>query len=442
MAVAACVSLQACLKEQEDVFDKSPSARMTEYLDNAKKILTAPENGWLMSYWPNSKLSYGGFSYVVKFGQESVEVGFELSDDPSATKTSLYRMGSDNGPVLSFDTNNAFLHYFSTPSSKLYQGYGGDFEFTLLEVEAGHVKMQGRRSGNIIMMYPMEGDMVEYFTDINKVRESFIVDKISGVIGGQEVTASVDMMYQQMDVSAGGETVRKAFRFTQDGICLYEPVEVGGVHVEAFSFDADTYKIGVVGTSDVLQATQPATYRRWEDYAGDYWLIYNREDEADVQYDSIRVTIVLGERNSTCLMKGLNDKYDIVWNYNATTWTLSWKVQTLGYIESNGYEVRLCAHDARGGFTWGSSVFGTTEWNGSKEAPVYRIIPQYKWTSGSNTRYANSFYLCCWDGTTRKSYPAASTGWQFSLDGKNAYRVMWLYSLEKINDTTQESRQL
>lgn len=430
-AVAAGISLQSCLKEQEDVFEESPSARMAEYLDNAKKILMAPENGWLMCYWPNSKLSYGGFSYVVKFGQESVEAGFELSDDPSATKTSLYRMGSDNGPVLSFDTNNDFLHWFSTPSSKLYQGYGGDFEFTLLEVEADHVKMQGRRSGNTVMMYPMEGDMAEYFTDIDKVRESFVISGMEGTVGGQEVKAAIDLNYRQVDFTAGGETIRRAFRFTRDGICLYEPVEIGGVQVEAFSFDAGTYKISIAGTSEVLQGTVPDGYRRWEEYAGDYWLVYNREDESDVQYDSVRVSLVQGDKNSTYLMKGLNDNYDIVWAYNRAKGILTWEVQTLGYMD-NGYEVRLVAMDGKTtGFTWPSSVLGATEWNGSEEAPVYRIHPQYTWSS---TRHSYSFYLCCWDGSTRKSAPAANSGWRFSLNGKTSDRMKWLYSLEKINE--------
>lgn len=431
-ALAAGVSLQACLKEQEDVFDESPSARMTEYLDNAKRILTAPENGWLMYYWPNSKLSYGGFSYVVKFSEESVEVGFELSDDPSATKSSLYRMGSDNGPVLSFDTNNDFLHYFSTPSSKLYQGYGGDFEFTLLEAEAGHVKMQGRRSGNIIMMYPMTEDMTEYFTDVAAVSENFVISGMEGTVGGQEVKAAVDLDYRQVDFTVGGETIRKAFRFTRDGICLHDPVEIGGVQVEALSFDPETYKMSIAGTNEVLQGTVPEGHRRWEEYAGDYWLVYNREDETDVQYDSVRVSLVQGDKNSTYLMKGLNDNYDVAWAYNRMKGVLTWGVQTLGYMD-NGYEVRLIAMDGKTtGYTWPSNtVLGMTRWNGSEDAPVYRIIPQYTWSS---TRHSYSFYLCCWDGSTRKSAPAANTGWRFSLNGSASDRMKWIYSLEKIND--------
>lgn len=434
-ALAAGVSLQACLKEQEDVFDESPSARMTEYLDNAKRILTAPENGWLMYYWPNSKLSYGGFSYVVKFSEESVEVGFELSDDPSATKSSLYRMGSDNGPVLSFDTNNDFLHYFSTPSSKLYQGYGGDFEFTLLEAEAGHVKMQGRRSGNIIMMYPMTEDMTEYFTDVAAVSENFVISGMEGTVGGQEVKAAVDLDYRQVDFTVGGETIRKAFRFTRDGICLHDPVEIGGVQVEALSFDPETYKMSIAGTNEVLQGTVPEGHRRWEEYAGDYWLVYNREDEADVQYDSVRVSLVQGDKNSTYLMKGLNDNYDVAWAYNRMKGVLTWGVQTLGYMD-NGYEVRLIAMDGKTtGFTWPSNtVLGMTQWNGSEDAPVYRIIPQYTWSS---TRHSYSFYLCCWDGSTRKSAPAANTGWRFSLNGSASDRMKWIYSLEKINDSQE-----
>lgn len=427
--VAAGVSSQSCLMSQEDVFEESPTVRMTEYLDNARQVLMSPEKGWLMCYYPDKSQSYGGYSYVVKFGLTSVDVGFELSDDPSATVSSLYSMGTDTGPTLSFDTNNDFLHYFSTPSSKKYQAYGGDFEFVLLEVEADHVKMMGRRSGNIIMMYPMTEDMTAYFTGLKAVAEDFVISSMNGTIGGVEVSASINASDRQVKFSASGESVSKAYMFTPVGISLYEPVSFGGVQVSGFDYDAETYSMAVVGSTDVLQGIVPEGHRRWSEYAGDYWLIYNRENEADVKYDSVRVSLVPGEKNSTYLMKGLNDNYDIVWQYNATNGILTWQTQTLGYMD-NGYEVRLCAMDgATGGFTWPSNtVLGATEWNGDVESPVYRIHPQYTWSS---TRSAYSFYLCCWDGSTRKSAPGSTSGWRFP---KNSTSMKWLYSLEKIKE--------
>ena len=52
--------LTSCLKDQEDVFEESASARTANYLSNTKKVLTSAENGWLLNYYPDRDQSYGG----------------------------------------------------------------------------------------------------------------------------------------------------------------------------------------------------------------------------------------------------------------------------------------------------------------------------------------------------------------------------------------------
>lgn len=422
--------LPSCLKDQADVFDESPSVRMTEYLANAKKVLMKPDNGWVMYYYPDKAQSYGGFNIVVKFGEESVDVGCEFAADLSKTLTSLYRLGNDTGPTLSFDTDNKFMHYFSTPSSSMYQSYGGDFEFMLLEVEEDHVKMMGRRSGNIIVMKPLTENMVSYLEKIKSVYDEFAdsgLSKLNGSIGGQEVNGAVDQTYQQITFSYGEESRQIAYMFTPEGVRLYEPLEIGSTVVDELQYDAKTMKLALTGTSESFQGTVPDGFRRYKEYEGEYWLYYNRENEADVKYDSVTVVLSPGVKNSTYLMSGLNKNYDIVWDYNRSKGTLSWQIQTLGHL-SNGNEVRLCALDgATGGFTWAANkVMGLTEWNKDVEKPVYYINPEYQW---SGPRYANSFYLCMWNSEgDRLSAPSASTGWLFP---KNATLIRWIYSLAK-----------
>lgn len=421
---------QSCLKDQADVFDESPSVRMTEYLANAKKVLMKPENGWVMYYYPDNYQSYGGFNFTVKFNEENVEVGYERSKDLNKTVSSLYRLGSDTGPTLSFDTNNAFMHLFATPSSSMYQAYGGDFDFMLLEVEDDHVKMMGRRSGNIIVMKPLQESPASYLAKINTVLNDFADCGLSGLngnIGGQEVKGSVNQAYQQVELSLGEETKQVAYMFTPEGIRLYEPVEVGSSVADEFQFDPKTMTLTLAGTSESLQGSVPEGFRRYGEYAGEYWLYYNRENEADVKYDSVTVVLSPGVKNSTYLMSGLNANYDIVWDYNRSQGTLSWQIQTLGHLP-NGNEVRLCALDGTtGGFTWPTNkVMGSTEWNGDVDKPVYYINAEYLW---SGSRWSNSFYLCMWDAEgNRLSAPAASTGWLFP---RNATLMRWIYSLAK-----------
>ena len=58
---------QSCLKDQEDIFDKSSSLRMQEVLDKTKAALTGNENGWSLDYYPNRNLTYGGIAYAIQF---------------------------------------------------------------------------------------------------------------------------------------------------------------------------------------------------------------------------------------------------------------------------------------------------------------------------------------------------------------------------------------
>ena len=92
---------------------------------------------------------------------------------------SLYKMSYDDGPVLSFDTGNEVLHYFATPSgssknlygeSGLYQAHKGDFEFIVMSAKPEEVVLKGKRSGNKILMYPLDESpetFIEKATTVN-----------------------------------------------------------------------------------------------------------------------------------------------------------------------------------------------------------------------------------------------------------------------------------
>lgn len=424
-ALLFCLVLPSCLKDQEDLFDENPTVRMTEYLANAKKVLMSPANGWVMCYYPDNAQSYGGYNYTVKFTDDKVEAGFEFAANLDETVTSLYRLGTDSGPMLSFDTNNDFLHYFSTPSSSNYQAYGGDFEFILLEVEEDHVKMMGRRSGNTIMMYPLEEESGSYLRKVASIAEEFIISGMKGAIGGVDFTADIDQDYQQVTFDFGEQSETIAYMFTTEGISLYRPLEIGGVSVRDFTFDPKTLALSVPGVSGEIQGVVPEGYRRYYEYEGDYLLIYNYVSETN--YRSIPVKLVPESTNSTYVMTGLNDKFHFQWRYNRSKGTLAYQYQSLGTMD-NGNTVRLCAiDDASGYFTWAANVdYGITVWNGDEANPEYTITPGYSWTSG--TRISDAIYLCMWNSAgTRLGAPESNSGWRFPGNATS----MKLHSLVK-----------
>ena len=113
LAVFAALSFSSCVRDEEPIFDQSASVRLQNALKDAQTVLVGAENGWRMLYYPDPDQAYGGYLYTMKFSQEDVEIWGDLFE---GSVKSLYKMTTDSGPVLSFDTGNYVFHYFATPS--------------------------------------------------------------------------------------------------------------------------------------------------------------------------------------------------------------------------------------------------------------------------------------------------------------------------------------
>jgi hypothetical protein len=161
LLLALPLLLTSCLKDQEDLFTDSASARTTKYLAEVQDVLTSAENGWLLNYYPDREQSYGGAVYTLQFDDEQVTVSSEIAGDPNYTETSTYILNNEDGPVLMFDTYNQLMHYFATPSGSSgaggYEAYDGDFIFIILGIseDKNTITLKGNRSGNIMYMHRM-----------------------------------------------------------------------------------------------------------------------------------------------------------------------------------------------------------------------------------------------------------------------------------------------
>ena len=58
--------LQSCLKDQEDLFDSSASARVEKYLSDTQKTLQNAQYGWVLENFPDPNQKYGGYTYTLK----------------------------------------------------------------------------------------------------------------------------------------------------------------------------------------------------------------------------------------------------------------------------------------------------------------------------------------------------------------------------------------
>lgn len=275
------VLMTSCLKDQEDVFDKSASARTAEYLATAKKVLTSADNGWVLNYYPDRNQSYGGFPYILKFDEENVEARYiygysETGDNGEEINTPItttYALKNEDGPVIMFDTYNEYTHLFATPSGSSgaggYEAYDGDFIFVIMNISEDEniVTLKGSRSGNIMYMYRNTMSADEYLNKARTISESIELSTYKK----DDLSMVLDMDDQQASITMGEETVDVAYIVTDKGIKLYEPVTVGEYTLDEFVYDVANFTM--ISTADetlVMKGSLPDGWKSYKELAGKY----------------------------------------------------------------------------------------------------------------------------------------------------------------------------
>lgn len=406
-SLLAAVSFQSCLKDQEDVFDESASARMQEYLENVKTVLMQPQNGWRMEYYAgNSKEDYGGYNFAVKFTDEEVTASCEL--DPELTTTTLYTLKSDNGPVLSFDTYSEVLHAFAVPGWNKYEGRGGDFEFMVTDVTPECVTMRGKRSGKTIRMYPLEEDMKTFLTAVSESANDFFVGQLTGKVGVVSVTGEFDLNHRQVSfttldpaTSQAAGTIATQYIPIKNGIRLYTPVTIGDITFDELYFDSKTLKLTSVDKGVQLKGVIPDDYFYYDDFEGNYRLsIYNGQLSANV-------SLVPAGDGQTYYMTGLSSHYKVTLTYNKAKGRLDWNTQNLG--QYNGYSVYLAAWslDNGGRFTWNTSTGTELYWRKASG----RTHPEFRFTPLNSDFQTDSFILILVDSSDNYVSELTAQGW-------------------------------
>ncbi len=396
---------QGCQKDEALVFDKSASERLQESMADIKATLEGAEYGWRMEYFAaTSAKDYGGYNFVLKFDSGKVSISYE--NDPETTLTSLYKMTDDNGPVLSFDTYNAFMHYFATPSSARYEARGGDFEFTVRNCSSEEIEMVGKRSRKLIRMYPLSEKPETYILKAHNASEDFLVAFCEGSVGSATVKGSFDLNYRQLTLDSAEGSVTVPFVTTLTGIKLYNPVEIGGRTVSELDFNSDTFVLSDPhGGSDVnLKGRLPDDYVQFDFFAGSYVLNYwNNSAKANV-------TLTPDPVSRTYTMSGLSSYYTVVLDYNRTLGRLEWNSQNVGST-SSGNSVWLCAWDAEAGsLSWNTEAGMETVWNKDEENPVFT------WTTNGCEDFTGTTSFILWELDPDNK----SVGW-FKANGWDPY---------------------
>lgn len=364
ITAAALVSFSSCLKEQRDYFDEPASERLDNYVENVRKVLCDYTAGWVMDYYTGTDQQYGGYAYVLKFGKNDVEVFSEIAMGKS--EKTLYKFTKDNGPVLSFDTYNSIMHYFATPSSTLYEAYGGDFEFTIMGYSDTEVRLLGKRSNNYCTLHPLpEGTTPEeYLEQVVNISENFKASELDGTIGTMQVHGSVDLNNRRItltevrpegasedDSEEGAEeddpqVFEIPFIFTPDGIRTYKEVEIGGC-----KFQDVTYLIKnnlITNGIFTLKGKVPEDYSSYNDFIGTFTLKY--------YYGNQTITLAADEKGTGYILSGLNSNFTLRLGYDKARGRATLVYQNLGITTGTNYAAWMPWDADSGYLTWMEGV--------------------------------------------------------------------------------------
>ena len=479
LAAALIWGASACQKEGIRVFEETSAVRMKENLADIAQVLTSPQHGWYLEYLLNEDLSgatTGSYSMLLQFDGQKVTAWGD-AEGSAQPATSLYKLTTDDGPVLSFDSYNRVLHYFSTPSgtgtnaigqSGHYQGLGGDFEFLVLKATPDTVILQGKRGGVPMLMLPLDKEPSEAIVNIINTGNDMYVSNFVTEDKRFKVDFDLGMRYVFVSFVKPAEPVEEGdteevkekkkerdiplfelpFLFSEDGIRLpyisfgeilkvvlevdpdlkkelekYLPDIEGSAIYNARDFSWNSADRTLTAGDVKLQGVMPEGWLSYEELAGEYTLAFNNSDP----YKTVDVTLTPDVYRKTYKLTGLNPLITLTVGYNIAAGNLTLSGQTIG--EEGNYVVWWSPWSIVGGGTlWFSTNYGMkTVLN--KES--YEADPEHftlDWVTGpcATGKPIDSFIIYMREGSTSKG--AAPSRWY--IPGTTA-RLPYLHSITK-----------
>lgn len=220
MGVISMLSFQSCLHDDKELFDESAAERLEHATEETKQILESSTSGWAFQYYLGDEYTSGGCTYLVKFKDGKADVALDLVDDPTNITHSSYDVVKDQGPVLTFDTYNEWMHYFANPNSDGTTN-GGDFEFSVMKISNDTIDLKGRTTGNKMRLIrlPENTDWSTYFNAIYDFEDNMF-DSYRVIEDGVEQGAVSFNSRRYSYVASDKSVVRNPYCVTPNGIAV------------------------------------------------------------------------------------------------------------------------------------------------------------------------------------------------------------------------------
>jgi len=290
-----CLGLQACLFQEDDLFEKSSANRASEKVAELQELLVNVPNGWKMEYYPGTDYSMGGITLLCRFDGNNVTLMSEVGSVKTASgkeASSLYKVTSEESTVLTFDSFNEFIHCFSEPIMGMNTNLEGDYEFVYMGQEDNKVILQGRRYHNTMVMTPLTQGVnwKDYIGQLNLIEREAFLKTYSLMVGGQEVGNAVRTSHLFSLTVEGQTSSSVPFIYTPEGIRFKDEITIQGKTVQNFVWNKEdmTFTSSDEEAADVvLKAYYPQDYTPYEDYLGTYYMYYREYEKYNEEEDKV-----------------------------------------------------------------------------------------------------------------------------------------------------------
>ncbi len=383
---------QSCSHDENNIFSENASERIEKAVTVDQQILESASNGWKLNYYPGEGYSKGGYAYIVKFKNGKVTIATELAGSDS-TFTSDYAMVKDQGPVLTFNTYNPFLHCFSEESISNIDTYQGDYEFVVSKATTDSIVMTGKKWGNKMIMTRMSNN-VKWSVYLDSIKNSInnILCNLKYMNGNDSiahVVLNTDTRMATITTSEGQSSI--AFTPTADGISFCEPLNVSNSSVQNLMWNGKDTFLPTSTSKASLTFSHSAGYHYIDEITGTYNLYFN----SGTEYYTLTLK---PNAEKTELIAHCNAfPFNIKFTYSKSTGSMFLKGQDIGPYKINDvtYDIELVP-----GYL-GSNPYAWSDGYCMNLVPVsgkdfcYKFVDKEKWWGLHTDSY---FFEACLNG--------------------------------------------
>lgn len=263
MFAVAGLSLQSCLHDDDEIFDKPAAERINEAVANIKEVLTSSQEGWVMHYYVGREYAYGGLNLAMKFTDGKVQMYNETakkSDGSYKSVVSTYKITRDQGPVLAFDTYNDLLHVYGDPAGSGptdVDGWEADYEFVIMNIseDQNTITLQGKKFNNTIVLERLNRPIAEYLDAATKMAESLTnAGIIAYTVGDKKAKfypGSSEYSVKYVDDKGEVASLTVPYTSTDKGVLFNEPIELFGDTLKGINAK-DTATVNDVLTANTI----------------------------------------------------------------------------------------------------------------------------------------------------------------------------------------------